>query len=159
MTIGSRFRGFGVQGADLVLACQAKSERGESSAGASFVNPSTWKPKQGDYRGTTGRHGVGLDFWVELFRDFFEIWCWLARRGARERACGKTTAARSLPARWTGLVSWDFEFPFSGSLITTFLSYTITPNLVLACQARSASERARENHFHTIFASTISSGR
>ena len=29
---------------------------------------------------------------------------------------------QSMPIRWTGLAPWEFEFPFSGSLTSTFLT-------------------------------------
>jgi len=31
--------------------------------------------------------------------------------------------------RWTGIAPWEFEFPFPGSLISTFLSRAMTPTL------------------------------
>jgi len=37
--------------------------------------------------------------------------------------------------RWTGLAPWEFEFPFAGSLTSTFLGRSSTTRSVCPCRA------------------------
>jgi len=37
--------------------------------------------------------------------------------------------------RWTGLASWEFEFPFPGSLTTTFLALEVSTVDLLKCES------------------------
>ena len=51
------------------------------------------------------------------------LWGW-ARAHVQQRRCRRdlvVPTTESVLIRWTGLAPWDFEFPFPGSLTSTFL--------------------------------------
>ena len=51
--------------------------------------------------------------------------------------------------RWAGLAPWEFEFPFPGSLTSTFLGYAGTLQSIQALL--KASDQATPNTNHLLF--------
>ena len=49
----------------------------------------------------------------------------------REQYVGKADPTPLDRTWWTGLAPWEFEFPFPGSLIPTFLAYTLNDHRLL----------------------------
>ena len=59
-----------------------------------------------------------------VFADQPDQWLFICRRGESEFCIDNLLVSIYfivLIIRWTGLAPWEFEFPFSGSLTSTFL--------------------------------------